>query len=88
MSSEEKDVKNTATKITKKASSIFDFIWFVLLAFLLVGSLTQSQNRMIVAILVLLIGWVANEIISRGIAATNALFFSKKNENDNINKEE
>lgn len=84
MHRDDKELEQKIASMKVKINHVFNFLWFLLLTFLLVGSfLPAVKEKAVFGLVLLAMGWVSSEIMSRGIEATRALFLSENDSNNN-----
>ncbi len=92
MSDTEKELAEITARAKEKAKSIMDFLWLVVLAFLIIGSFTSMQEQATVGLIVFTMVRIFVGVLTEGVTATKALFFSKKSDSNdtsnNANKEQ
>lgn len=82
-----KEIDEIIRQSKDKTKKIVNFVWLIILVFLIVGSFTPAREKAALGLIIFTLGWVMSEVLGRGIVATKALFFKSNNDN-NSNKEQ
>lgn len=88
MSDYEKELEEITARAKEKAKSVVDFLWLIILVFLIVGSFTSMREQAAVGLVVFMMVRIFTGVLTDGVTATKALFFSKKSDTNNTNKEQ